>query len=390
MDIWATDIGNAYLEAYTTERVSIMAGPEFGDLEGHRLIIVKALYGLRSSGKRWSERLADCLSEMGFKPCKAEPDIWMRKVGEHYEYVGIYVDDLAIISKDPKGITDALEVTYQFKLKGTGPISFHLGCDFTRDDDGTLCIAPRKYIEKMEETYLLLFGQKPSRKFKSPLESGDHPETDTTALLDDDGITKYQSMVGAMQWAVSLARFDIATAVMTMSSFRVAPRVGHLDRVRHIYGYLSNMKHACIRIRIGEPDYSAIPDQEFDWMYSVYGNVKELLPKDAPKPLGHWVLLTHYVDANLFHDVITGRSVTGILDLVNGTPIDWYSKKQATIETATYGSEFVAARTCVERDVNLRNTLRYLGVPIHKKAYMFGDNESVINSASTPHAKLHK
>ena len=49
MEIWATDIGNAYLEAFTTERVCILAGPEFSNLEGHRLVIMKALYGLRSS-----------------------------------------------------------------------------------------------------------------------------------------------------------------------------------------------------------------------------------------------------------------------------------------------------------------------------------------------------
>ena len=95
--------------------------------------------------------------------------------------------------------------------------------------------------------------------------------------------------------------------------------------------------------------------------------------------------MTHYVDANLFHDALTGRSET-----MNATPIDWYSKKQATVETATYGSEFVAARICVEQIVDLRNTLRYLGVPIHEKSYMFGDNESVVNSSSIPHAKLHK
>jgi hypothetical protein len=90
------------------------------------------------------------------------------------------------------------------------------------------------------------------------------------------------------------------------------------------------------------------------------------------------------------HDVITGRSVTGILHLANKTPVDWYSKKQSTVETATYGSEFVAARTCVEQIIDLRNTLRYLGVPVRDKSYMFGDNESVVNSSTQVHAKLHK
>ena len=103
-----------------------------------------------------------------------------------------------------------------------------------------------------------------------------------------------------------------------------------------------------------------------------------------------WVTLTHYVDANLMHDLITGRSVTGILHFLNKTPVDWYSKKQSTVEVATYGSEMSAMRTCVEQAVDLRNTLRYLGVPIRVKSYVFGDNETVVKGATQVHAKLHK
>jgi len=88
--------------------------------------------------------------------------------------------------------------------------------------------------------------------------------------------------------------------------------------------------------------------------------------------------------------MVSGRSVTGILHFLNKTPIDWFSKLQATVETATHGSEFVAARTCTDQVVNLRNTLRYLGVPVVEKSMMFGDNKSVVNSSSIPHAKLHK
>ena len=115
-----------------------------------------------------------------------------------------------------------------------------------------------------------------------------------------------------------------------------------------------------------------------------------MVPKDAPTPLGKPVVTTHYVDANLYHDILTGRSVTGIMNFVNQTIIDWYSKKQPTVETSTYGSEFVAARTCVEQIIDLRNLLRYLGVPVISQGYMFGDNESVVGSSMQPHAKLHK
>ena len=177
---------------------------------------------------------------------------------------------------------------------------------------------------------------------------------------------------------------------MTMSSFRAAPCEGHLERVKRIYGYLSKFDSAALHICINEPDFSQLQDLIYDWTYSVYGNGKELLPHDAPKALGNYVLLTHYVDANLYHDMLTGKSVTGILHFCNQTPIDWYSKKQSTVETATYGSEFVAARTCVEQCMEIQHTLRYLGVPIHGKSYMFGDNKSVVDSSMHPNAKLHK
>jgi len=96
------------------------------------------------------------------------------------------------------------------------------------------------------------------------------------------------------------------------------------------------------------------------------------------------------VDANLYHDMLTSRSVTGILHYLNKMPIDWYSKKQATIETATYGSELVSAHLAVDQIVDLQQTLWYLGVPIHEKSYLFGDNKMVVNSSAKPHSKLHK
>ena len=365
METWAADVGNAYLEAKTSEKVYIIAGPEFGDREGHLLIIFKALYGLRSSGKMWAQRFADCLREMGFVPSKAEPQIWMRKSGDKWEYIGTYVDDLCSALRDPQATMDILTEKYKFKLKGVGPISFHLGCDFWREDDGVLCFALKKYLEKMMDGYERMFGKAPtSNSITSPLEKGDHPELDTSELLDDDGQQKYQSLIGSMQWAISLGRFDIQVAVMTLSAFRAIPRQGHLDRAKRMYSYLAKMRHSTIRVRTDEPDYSGLPEQDHDWMYTAYGNVKEQIPHDMPEPLGNYVTLTHYFDANLYHDMLTGRSVTGILHFLNQTPIDWYAKKQSTVEMATYGSEFVAGRTCIEQVMDLRTTLRYLGVPI--------------------------
>jgi hypothetical protein len=109
-----------------------------------------------------------------------------------------------------------------------------------------MCIAAKKYVEKMMGSFEQFFGCKPSQKFNSPLEKGDHPEIDSSAFLDSTETQQYQSLIGAMQWAVSIGRLDITTAVMTLSGFRAMPRRGHLDRVKCVYGYLSKMKDAVI------------------------------------------------------------------------------------------------------------------------------------------------
>jgi Reverse transcriptase (RNA-dependent DNA polymerase) len=104
----------------------------------------------------------------------------MRKKGSTYEYIAVYVEDLANAMKNPKELTDILDKQHNFKLKDTGPISFHLGMDFTRDEDNTLCISPTKYIDKLVKNYEKTFGMKPNTSVTSPLEKGDHPELDTS------------------------------------------------------------------------------------------------------------------------------------------------------------------------------------------------------------------
>eukprot|EP00934_Nitzschia_sp_Nitz4_P004676 Nitzschia sp. Nitz4//scaffold468_size5769//118//5631//NITZ4_009203-RA/size5769-snap-gene-0.0-mRNA-1//-1//CDS//3329552515//4666//frame0 len=272
---------------------------------------------------------------------------------------------------------------------GTGEVVFHLGCDYWRDKDGTMVCSPRKYIEKILVNYKQMFGVDP-RPYASPLEKGDHPELDDSPECDLDDIKRYQSIVGSLQWAVTLGRFDIMTAVMTLSSYRAFPRIGHLQRARRIVGYLAKMKHGAIRIRTEVPDLSDLPDPQYDWDRSIYVGAQEELSASDPPPLGKPVKLISYVDANLFHDLITGRSVTGVLHLANQTPIEWFSKKQSTVETATYGSEFVAARTATEQIMEIRATIRSFGVAIIGPTCLFGDNKSVVDSAMVPQSVLHK
>ncbi len=144
-----------------------------------------------------------------------------------------------------------------------------------------------------------------------------------------------------------------------MSHFHNATHKGHVSQVKHVYDYLAKNLGGVIYVRTEEPDYSDVEDVEYDWEYSVYGHVNESIPDYILPPRGEEIVTTTYVDANQYHDLITGHAAIGILHHVNDTPIDWYSKCQATIETATYGSEFLAARIATDQVIDLHNMLHF-------------------------------
>ena len=248
----------------------------------------------------------------------------------------------------------------------------------------------KTYVEKILDNFARIFGSEP-KKYSSPLDKDDSPELDLSDDLNEERTTLYQSMIGALQWCVTLGRFDIAVAVMKMSSFRALPKEGHLERLKRIYGYLRKHPDAAIRFCTGIPPNEMWFDMpEFDWTYSVYGKCEEEIDPNLPEPKGKMVRMTTFVDANLMFCKTTGKAATGILHLVNQTPVDWFSRKQPTVKTATYGSEFVAAREATDQIIDLRYTLRSMGVPIEKSTWVLGDNRSVVTSSTIPHSTLSK
>jgi hypothetical protein len=124
-------------------------------------------------------------------------------------------------------------------------------------------------------------------------------------------------------------------------------------------------------------------------MYSVYDSAEEIHDK-LPVPRGKLVCLTTLEAANLTHCKVARKSCTGILHMVNQTHIEWFSKRQNTVETATYGSDFVASRQATEQIMDIPYTQHALGVSLDGPAWLLGDNQSVITSSTLPHLQLGK
>ena len=393
LDVWVGDIKSAYLTSRTSEQVVFYAGPEFASHghEGHLMKVVGACYGLRDSGARFHERLSDVLHQEGFVPSKADRDLWMKDCGDHYEYICTYVDDLLFVGKDPEMFFKRLREIHKFQLNGVGEPKYHLGGDFHRavKPEPILTWGSKTYIRRMLANYKNIFHEEvKKKKVYSPLERGDHPELDESEFCDELNKKHYLCMVGELQWAVTLGRFDIMCAVNAMSRYRPQPRVGHMDRLKRMYQYLNTYPETSIKFNTEIPDYSMYEKiaKPSDWGW-VYHPCTEEIPVDAPVPKGKPVRHTVFCDANLMANVVNGKSNIGVLHMINKTPIEWYSKSTSTVETSTYGTEFCAARTAVDQIVDIRYSLRMLGVPIldDEASWMFGDNLSVVNSSTVLH-----
>jgi hypothetical protein len=155
-----------------------------------------------------------------------------------------------------------------FKLKGDGPLTYHLGCDYVREPNGTVLATPKKYFGKMLEWYQHKYKEKP-KKCRTLIDPNDHPELDTSKEVELDQIKEVQLMAGQFQWLVSLGHFDIFSAVTTLSRYRTKHREGHILRCKGLFGYLPEMPEVGIHYRTDEPDFSALSSQVFEWSRSV-------------------------------------------------------------------------------------------------------------------------
>ena len=115
-----------------------------------------------------------------------------------------------------------------------------------------------------------------------------------------------------------------------------------------------------------------------------------MIPPGAPEALGNEVQINIFCDAAHATCLATRRSTTGVLIFLNGAALRWYSKRQNTVETSTFGSEFVAMKIAIEMNDALRYKLRMMGVPIDGAANVFGDNASVVKNVTRPESTLNK
>lgn len=413
LEVLAGDIQNAFLSAPTKEKIFFYSGDEWKSDKDRIVVVVRALYGLKSSALQFRNFLADTLGNtLGFKPSLADPDIWFKpatsdKGFKYYSYILVYVDDLLIIDKKPDSFMSQIQNNFKVKPSSIEEPKTYLGADtskvFYPDGSYAWTMGSQSYVKKAIKNLkkkLENDGLGYNKKLSDPNISCPQPfsavsyraELDTSVPCTDDQITFFQNLIGILRWVVELGRIDIAFEVSCLSRFLVQPRTGHFLQALHVFKYLDIHSENDIAF---DPAVHEVEDPEkIDLlqanMKKMYPDAKEDLPPNAPEPRGHPIQVNCFVDSDHAGDRMTRRSQTGIILYCNSAPIIWYSKRQNTVEASTFGSEFVALRVATELIISLRYKLRMLGIEVLGPANVFCDNEAVYKNSAFAESALKK
>ena len=317
----------------------------------------------------------------------------------YYEWVLLYVDDTLAISENAEHIIrNEIGKYFEMKEASIGKPELYLGGRVNEVvlDNGAKAwsFSSSQYVQaavKNVSDYLEKRGEKLQAKVKAPFTYDYRSELETTPELNDNDAAYYASLIGILRWIVELGRIDIAVEVSIMSSHMAMPREGHLKQLYHIFSYLKCHHNAELVFDPSDPNIDMNDFEEQDWSATVYATAsKEELPPNMPEPRGQSMRMTCYVDSDHAGDTVTRRSRTGFIVFLQSAPIYWLSKKQTSIETSSFGSEFVAMKQCTEYVRGLRYRLRMMGIPVEEPTYIYGDNQSVLANTKNPHSQLKK
>jgi Reverse transcriptase (RNA-dependent DNA polymerase) len=215
LKVMSADVQGAYLNAPYKEKVYTRCGPEFGPENiGKIAVVVKALYGLKTSAFAWREHLSHTLeSSLEFSHCLADNDVWMRPATkadgtEYYQYILVHTDDLLVVAEKPIEILNLLDQHYVLKPGSIGEPKRYLGAEVglyhlpNNPERPVWYMSSEKYIKEAirnVKQWLDVRGKKLKGKAPSVLPSGYRPELDVSTYCNEEDGNYFQQQIGVLR-----------------------------------------------------------------------------------------------------------------------------------------------------------------------------------------------
>ena len=314
------------------------------DAKGGMVLELKeSLYGLRQSANLWHRKIAQFLRKIGFEPITADPSIFINKRGL---IIALYVDDIVIFGKDQSEI-DAVKR----KLKGfhpmtdSGLIKKLLGILFTWRKDGTIRLDQESYAHQILEE----FGMADCNPASISISPSVKLNSEDSPRLGRSEHKLFQRLIGRLIFLVIATRLDIAFAVNQLSQYLAEPRQIHLGAAKHILRYIKGTI-------------------TFGLTFSTKGRL---------------IGLSAYADS-VYANSTKGRSTTGFIFMIDGTPITWTSRKQSITAQSMTEAEYMAVSEAAKQAIWIRHFLYAIGRGLIGPTIIYEDNRGAIHLADNP------
>ena len=317
------DVSNAYLNGVLNEKV-FLSPPEGLDTGSAVLRLNKGLYGLKQSGRVWSDTLSRHMTKIGFSRSRADPCVYFRQG----IYIAVYVDDFALFSADLELIESAKrDISSEFKLKDLGPVKSLLGYEIAYDrQKGEMRLGQRQLVNELLEKH----GMADCHAVSTPIEPGQdlHAAVDTESAIEPRcDRTKYQEIIGSLNFLATRTRPDLSFSVGLLARYSNDPTEAHFAVAKRILRYLR-----------GTVDYAL-----------------QYRASDAHAMIA-------YTDADYAGDKESRRSTSGCIFMLARGAISWFSRRQSITATSTMEAEYTALAQGTSEAVWFRLLLGELGL----------------------------
>ena len=299
------------------------------------LLLSQTIYGLKQSAYAFHKHLTDNLKAWGFKQCYTDPCLLVKNIGTRKMIVGLYVDNFIIAHESRNDLNWLFErIGKVYKFHDEGPLTWTLGLEISRGDNGKYSIGQQKYLQKLKEKFL-----SKSVKVTTPIQNVPLDFAEDSPLVDS---TRYKSLLGALLYVALATRPDVAFTCSRLAQFSENPREIHWDQAIRCLHYLINTIDCKLNYN-KDSDFSGYADASF-----------AICKRD-------------------------GKSVTGYVLSYAGAPVIWRSFKQSVVATSTGVAEYMALSPLCKEVVYATQLCEELGFKkVPKPVIIFDDSEPAI------------
>ncbi len=300
-------------------------------------LLKKALYGCPISGKRWHDDVASKIKTLRYSRSVIDHCLFIRDAGGYTDLLVIYVDDLLVTSTGGRERAERqlneLQNLYDIKRLGTATHMLGIG---VHQGDGYVTLEQRAYTNK-------ILGEMEYDCIKPRGTPWDHQYVGKEDLLDVTYTVLFRRVLGQLMYLANCTRPDISLAVGRLASHMKDPSKRDWERIKRLLRYVNGTKNYGLTYR------------------SQY---------KGPT-------LRTYVDAAYGVDPKRGRSITGYVVHMGGTPILWRSHLQATVADSPNAAKYIALYEAAVATVGLQNLAVGLGVTVDRPPVLYKDNDGV-------------